>query len=329
MQQRKQASACDCVVRLGVEVRVATECTPEGALQTLVSVGAVVRVARLSCAPGGATPDPRSELWQQHQAVLDELHRGRFDDLMEQAGLRSDDGDASELQPLVAEEHAPREAHARPNTRLLHLSFQDTSTFLAAHIQESDRDGLLVRSTLDLPVGQLVELHLDFPGLELPSVRVAGRVTWRRFRPRRTSAAYLGILAEPRDQPVLRRALAAARTREGRSVQRRHPRIPTSLAVEVTSQRGVVRSGSVTDISEGGAYVAVDVLAPVGSVVGLRFKPDRSAPPSEVKGLVIWHAATGQGMGVMFLFTAPAQRHVVQLLMEHKARAALDGDSPR
>ncbi|MBU0552571.1 TIGR02266 family protein [Myxococcota bacterium] len=117
--------------------------------------------------------------------------------------------------------------------------------------------------------------------------------------------------------------------------QRQHQRVPAQLEVEVSqSSDHNFYTGFTHNISEGGLFLATNMMIPIGSELTFRFNMEGFPEAIMVRGVVRWlrepHSFIGDlppGLGVQFLdLPAPHKRFVQSFINRNRESIFFDDD---
>lgn len=181
-------------------------------------------------------------------------------------------------------------------TRILEAAFDDPRQLAGALVPEVEPGGLFVAGDHDLTAGERVQVLVRLHGVE-PGLLLSATVSWRRAGGRGGLPAGVAVRLAATESPRLEwlRAVAAS-DRSPR--ERRAPRFPVSIPVGfVLSSEPVVLSGTLLDVSEGGALLHGAPAPPPGRVVVVRLRDGRSGPPVPLR--VVWTASDASGLCVL------------------------------
>jgi hypothetical protein len=162
---------------------------------------------------------------------------------------------------------------------------QTTSTALSA-------DAIHVRSQRPPALGLFVGLQLYFPDSGEPLAR-SGVVSWV------TAGANTGFWAQFSDDDSKDR-LAVLLARQRDTGDRGCPRFHTSLEATLREGGRRVSPGQITNISRSGAFMKLETLPPLGSVVDLDLTLPGHSIPDAVHAYVV-HLAPRRGIGLQFI----------------------------
>jgi uncharacterized protein (TIGR02266 family) len=115
---------------------------------------------------------------------------------------------------------------------------------------------------------------------------------------------------------------------EGVQNTREHLRVPVSMAARCKMEQDLW-DRRISELGEGGLFVATDDPLPVGSFVDLEIVVADSGKTLDIKGEVVWTCkeqdAARTGMGIKFVGLTPKQRDAVQQLVYDRLQEALAG----
>lgn len=117
--------------------------------------------------------------------------------------------------------------------------------------------------------------------------------------------------------------------------QREFRRVPAEIEVEVSqSSEHNFYTGFTQNISEGGLFLATNMMIPIGSKLTFRFNMEGFPEPIMVNGVVRWlrepHGFIGDlppGLGVQFVdLPEPHKRFVESFISRHRESIFFDDD---
>jgi hypothetical protein len=162
---------------------------------------------------------------------------------------------------------------------------QTTSTSLTTEL-------IHVRAVRPPKTGMVIGLQLYFPNVT-DVVRSTGLIT------ETTTGPNSGFWAELADQKHTIDRVAALLARHRELGDRGCPRFHTRLRATIHKE-GRSTHGYITNISQSGAFVSVDSLPPLGSIVDLDMAIPGGPGRETVVGYVV-HIAERRGVGVQFI----------------------------
>ena len=163
---------------------------------------------------------------------------------------------------------------------------QTTSTSLS-------KDLIHVRSARPPRAGLVIGLQLYFPNVR-EVVRSTGLIA------KTTSGPDSGFWAELADDKRSADQIAVLLARHRDTGDRGCPRFPTHLRATIRRGENYTADGYITNISRSGAFVNVDSLPPLGSIVDLDFTPPGARGRHTVLAYVV-HVAERRGIGIQFI----------------------------
>lgn len=180
---------------------------------------------------------------------------------------------------------------------------QTTSTSLSKEL-------IHVRSARPPRAGLILGLQLYFPNVR-EVVRSTGLIA------KTTADPNSGFWAELADDKRSADRIAVLLARHRDAGDRGCPRFHTHLRATIRRGEGSMADGYITNISRSGAFVKVDSLPPLGSIVDLEFTTPGVRERHTVVAYVI-HVAEGRGIGIQFIggndqFRSRLDEHIARL----------------
>lgn len=180
--------------------------------------------------------------------------------------------------------------------RVIEARFENREQLAEALILDLEQGGLFVAGEHDLAAGEHLQVLVQLEGIE-PGLLMAGTVLWRRIGRGGRQPAGVGVSFA--ESEVARfswlRAIAVSRSEaRGRLASRFPVTIPVAY---VLSRETSVHTGTLVDISEGGALLHAIPAPPADQVVVIRLRDGRSGPP--VPSRVVWTAGEASGLGIL------------------------------
>lgn len=186
--------------------------------------------------------------------------------------------------------------------KIIRARFRDLEQLREAYHEEFPTGGLFAATTEPLTPGSVIVVELICE--QLPNrLMIRGTVqSWRPALPRlRVRAGALVVFAaeEKSKRDFLADVLHGTVQPEKK---RRYSRIPVAVPVNyrIRDQRETL-SGSLADVSIGGALLRTAVLPAIGSELILSLLPPGGAAPMDIVGRVTHHKPGG-GAGIKFAF---------------------------
>jgi len=180
---------------------------------------------------------------------------------------------------------------------------QTTSTSLS-------KDSIHVRSAHPPRAGLVIGLQLYFPNVR-EVVRSTGLIA------KTTEDPNSGFWAELADDKRSADRIAVLLARHRDAGDRGCSRFHTHLRATIRRGEGSTADGYITNISRSGAFVKVDSLPPLGSIVDLEFTTPGVRGRHTVLAYVV-HIAEGRGVGIQFIggddqFRSRLDEHIARL----------------
>jgi Tfp pilus assembly protein PilZ len=180
--------------------------------------------------------------------------------------------------------------------RVIVAPFESREALAEALIHDLDDGGLFIAGEHDLAAGERVQVLVRLEGIE-PGLLMVATVLWRRVGRGGRAPAGVGVSfahAEATRFAWLRSIAMSGVDARGRIASR----FPVSIPVAyVLSRETSVRSGTLVDISDGGALLHAVPAPASDQVVVIRLRDGRSGPP--VPSRVAWTAAESAGLGIL------------------------------
>ncbi|MDJ0762454.1 MAG: PilZ domain-containing protein [Myxococcota bacterium] len=177
------------------------------------------------------------------------------------------------------------------------MRFESRDDFEQVYLHDLPGGGVFVPTDKAYGLGDMVSIKLCFP--EIPEgIQLRGRVVWRRPATRWRGSLQPGVgisleKAEPEKiQFLVRYCEGRLEARRGKS-----RRIPVDFDVDFSTSDNWYR-GKATNISREGIFIATDAPVLVGETLILRFFIDKSAPPDQCYGRVVWQSARSSEAGI-------------------------------
>jgi len=180
--------------------------------------------------------------------------------------------------------------------RVIEAPFESRETLAEALIQDIDDGGLFVAGDHDLAAGERVQIVVRIEGIE-PGLLMSATVLWRRVGRAGRAPGGVGVSFAPNESQRfawLRTIAMSGAEARGRGASRFPVSIPVAF---VLSRETSVHSGTLVDISEGGALLHTAPAPPPDQVVVIRLRDGRSGPP--VPSRVVWTAGESSGLGIL------------------------------
>lgn len=183
-----------------------------------------------------------------------------------------------------------------PEPRILEAVFNARDQLAEALIQDLDPGGLFVAGEHDVAAGERVQVLIRIEGIE-PGLLMSATVLWRRVGRGGRQPAGVGVSfadSENARFTWLRSIAMSSAEARGRGASR----FPVSIPVAyVLSRETSVHSGTLVDISEGGALLHTAPAPTADQVVVIRLRDGRSGPP--VPSRVVWTTGESAGLGIL------------------------------
>lgn len=180
--------------------------------------------------------------------------------------------------------------------KVVEALFESRGQLAEALIQDVDNGGLFIAGERDLAAGERVQVLVRIEGIE-PGLLMSATVLWRRVG--RGGRAPAGVGVTFADNEGVRFEWLRSIAISGNDAQgRTGSRFPVSIPVAYVLQRETsVHSGTLVDISDGGALLHAVPAPPADQVVVIRLRDGRSGPP--VPSRVVWTAGESSGLGIL------------------------------
>ena len=182
------------------------------------------------------------------------------------------------------------------DARVIVAPFESRDALAEALIHDLDDGGMFIAGEHDLAAGERVQVLVRLYGIE-PGLLMAATVLWRRVGRGGRAPAGVGVSfagTETARFTWLRSMAMSAAEAHGRLASR----FPVSIPVAyVLSRETSVHSGTLVDISDGGALLHTVPAPSSDQVVVIRLRDGRSGPP--VPSRVMWTATESAGLGIL------------------------------
>lgn len=182
------------------------------------------------------------------------------------------------------------------DARVIVASFESREALAEALIYDLDHGGMFIAGEHDLAAGERVQVLVRLDGIE-PGLLMLASVLWRRVGRGGRAPAGVGVSFAASEMTRFEWLRSVATS--GAEARGRHSsRFPVSIPVAfVLSRETSVHSGTLVDISDGGALLHTAPAPSSDQVVVIRLRDGRSGPP--VPSRVMWTTTESAGLGIL------------------------------